>query len=272
MTVIPLSVHLDFETFSVIDLKTRGLTNYLSSSTFEVLLTAIAIEDLPIMQWQGCPLELLKQLSLAGTTFHAFNATFERRVLERLGLPIPLMQWHCTMAHAYCRGFSGTLNEVGEQVGLPLEMRKFKDGTRLINKFCTPRTITPRNPNPRWTPEDAPQDWERFCEYNRQDVVAEREIARYLSQWPLTGSEREDWFLDQRINDRGVPVDLGFAKKAIRLSKHWSAKYNDLIKQLTGGISGSQTGALLEWCVAHGYPENNLQAKTIDKFLTAFGD
>src|SRR5690606_31075889 len=69
----------------------------------------------------------------------------------------------------------------------------------------------------RATAETHPEEWERFREYAIRDVESLREIDRSLPGWNYQGEELALWHLDQKINDRGLPVDLKLARLAAKL-------------------------------------------------------
>jgi len=261
-------IHLDFETYALVSVVDVGIHNYMRPEVdFEVLLTALSIDDLPIVQYEGIPVDVLRPLAASPhVSWHAFNAGFERGALAFHGIHVPNDRWRCTLAHSYARGFTNDLDAVGKQVGI--EHQKLKAaGTRLINKFSMPRKPTKNNPATRWAPEAAPEAWEEFKEYNRVDVLAEREIWRYLQQWPWTEQEQADWELDQWINARGVPVDVLMAEAAVAEAARYEERYVEEARKLTGGIRPKQTAALLAWCREQGYPHANLQADTIRQWL-----
>lgn len=262
-----MRLHLDFETYAEVDLRKRGLVNYLADPAFEVTLTAMAIGDGRVMQWEGIPVLLFQALTkIPDLRWHAFHAPFERGALEVYGVEVPLELWRCTMSHAYCRSFSGTLAKVGEQVGLPADKQKLADGSRLINRFAKP---APKNHKAdRYTKINDPTGWARFMEYNRVDVIAEREIWRILNRWPWTPEEQSLWGLDQGINARGVPVDVPMAEAAVTEADKWKQRYNEDCKAITGGVGASQVGKLLEWLQARGYPGADLAKENVDKVLT----
>ncbi len=258
-----LRVHLDFETRCDLDLKAVGLRRYLAHPSFRILLTALAVGDDPrIYQWEGLPVLPWDKFEI-----HAFNAPFERGALRRYGIEIPVEQWRCTMTHAYARGFAGHLADVGPQVGIPMASRKLADGSRLITKFCKPRRPSKTNPDPYWTPQTAPEDWDRFRLYNRQDVEAERAIYQQLRAGPMTQDELETLWWDWQINDRGLPIDERLVANAIDVASRVAVEAEQEIQTLTG-LKGSQTAAVLLWCQQNGLPKlPNMQAETIQQAI-----
>lgn len=248
-----VAIHLDFETRSDVDLRRHGLRRYVKGAAFEVLLSAWASDTGSVEQAEGLPPTSL--IEDPAFIFHAFNASFERAVLAAAGYPLPASRFRCTMAHAYSCGFSGTLRDVGEQLGIDPELTKLASGTYLIKKFSTPPFAEPKG-----------LDWTLFREYNRRDVEAERAIAQRLPPWP--DYEQKLWELDQQINERGVPVDRRLVHTAQGAAKDMKQELAARCKALTGGIGPSEVGKLLDWCRSQGYPGEDLGAKTIEKYLT----
>ena len=261
-----MRVHLDFETRCDLDLKKVGLRRYLAHKSFRVLLTALAFGDGPVLQWEGLP-PLVRRWPVPGLKVHAFNASFERGVLERCGVKVPPHLWRDTMAHAYARGFAGTLAQVGEQVGIEQDKAKLASGTRLITKFCMPRRPSKRNPEKYWTPVTAPKDWAEFRRYNVQDVEAERAVWHCLAPYPWTREEQEIWEWDQQVNGRGIPVDLVLVENALQTAADKQREAEAACADLTGGIGPGQVGELLKWACEQGYTGMNLQAQTIEEYL-----
>lgn len=260
-----MRLHLDYETACDLDIKKVGLRRYVNHASFRVLMTAWAVGDGPVQQVEG-----FADLPWRDCTVHAFKAPFERAAIARYGVALPPAYFRCTMTHAYARGFSGDLAQVGAQLGIPQDKAKLADGTRLITKFCKPRRPSKANPDKYWTPETAPDDWDRFLLYNRQDVEAERSVYHLLSPYPMTGDELETMWWDWEVNDRGLPINPTLVANAIELAGRYQEQTEERIKELTGGISGNQVGALLEWCRENGLPDlENLQAGTIRETLKA---
>lgn len=249
-----MKLSLDFETACDLDLKKVGVARYTRHPSFRILLTAWAIDDGEVQQVEGPPPVGLFSLV---DTIHAFNAPFEIACLRTICVFIDPRRWRCTMAHAYARGFTGQLKDVGQQVGLPEDQQKLADGGRLIGWFCVQQK------------DDRGERWERFKLYNRTDVVAERAISERLDAWaPWTEEEQQLWMLDQEINDYGVPVDVPLVRNAQAVAEAEKADLERRCVELTG-LKPSQTGALLAWCRGHGYPGDNLQRETIANYLEA---
>lgn len=263
-------VHLDYETFSACDIK-NGTYAYAKHPSTEVLLAAYKVNDSPTCLWDASDLSpipdaLVNLFNDPEAIFSAFNAAFEREITKHvLGFDIPIERWRCTMVEAYYCAFSGGLGEVAKQMGLPIE--KDSDGKRLIRKFCTPRTPTKKNPAIRTYPTDNLEDWVRFGLYCMRDVDVEHKMAQTLSRYPMPDSEWQNWFLDQKINRTGFPINRKFVQSATLLADKEKGRLLHLLggfTQLENPNSGSQ---LLGYLQSIGYPHDNLRKDTIALYL-----
>jgi DNA polymerase len=130
-------LHLDYETACDLDLTKVGLDRYSSHPSCRVLMAAYRIGDGRLQQWEQrdgrFPRELEEALLDPAVERWAFNAQFERVISRRvLKIRTPRAGWRCSMCLSYMHSFTGGLEEVGEQMGLPVEVQKQKEGKRLI--------------------------------------------------------------------------------------------------------------------------------------------
>jgi DNA polymerase len=145
---------------------------------------------------------------------------------------------------------------------------KDKEGTRLIRLFCGPQKVSKNKPLARRTRETDPVDWELFCDYNTQDVVAEEEIQDKLIKFDIPEDEWRMYEIDQKINDTGLPVNRRFVQQAeIKSDARKEELFWDML-DLTGLTNPNSTGKLLPWLQARGYPFDDLQKATVGKVLT----
>ena len=228
-------LHLDFETASEINLKTAGTYRYAADPSTRVLMLGWAVNDEPVGLWQphlGPMPERLRAFLLdPGTIKFAFNAAFERLITKYvLGIEIPYRLWRCTMVEAFYLGFAGGLDTVLKAVGL---QEKDAKGKRLINLFSSP---APRNHKAGWYDWDnRPEDWALFCQYCIQDVIVERQLHLWMMQFPqMPQWDWEQWFLDQKINDRGVPMDVDMADAALEVWDQEKRSLTEKLAEMTG--------------------------------------
>ena len=233
-----MTMNVDIETYSSIDIREAGVYAYASAPDFEILLIGyrydgqgVKVIDLtdPLTDPERDFPDFWEGLYSPDVIKTAYNANFERTCLASwLGRPMPPEQWRCTAVHAATLGLPGTLGGVGEALGLPEDKQKDKIGKSLIQYFCKPCKPTKTNGmRSRNLPEHAPDKWQLFIEYNRQDVVVEATIREKLQIYPVARQEQELWNLDQHINDHGVRLDMDLADKIIQ----YDGIYQERLKQ-----------------------------------------
>ena len=245
---------IDIETYSSVSLQKCGVYAYAESPDFEILLFGYAWDDDPVevidlASGRNLPDELKNALYDPEVLKTAFNASFERTCLSKfLGRITPPEQWSCTAVMARELGLPGSLEAVGQVIGLPEDKQKSKTGKALIRYFSIPCSPTKTNGNrTRNYPFHDPDRWELYIEYNRQDVEAERAIRKGLSKFPVFPKEQNLWVHDQHINDRGVGVDLVFAKKAVELDSIIKSRLFEQAQRLTGLENPKSTAQLKGW-------------------------
>lgn len=171
------------------------------------------------------------------------------------------------MVLAYMQSFTGGLESVAEQIGLPLNLQKHKDGKRLVRKFTIPQKITRNQPHlwRNWITD--PDDWELFCSYNKQDVITEENIKRRLIGFPILPEEWGYYELDQLINDRGIPVDMDFVENVIWMSERRTKELLARMSEITGIQNPNSVSQLLPWLRNQGYPYTDLRKESVEKTL-----
>ena len=245
---------IDIETRSSVDLRTCGVYAYAESPDFTVLLFGYAFDDEPVRvidlaRGEKLDSELLDALHDPEVLKTAFNASFERTCLGAfLGSRMEPEQWSCTAVMARELGLPGSLEAVGEVLGLPEDKQKLKTGRALIRFFSVPCKPTKANGMRTWNfPEHDLDRWELYKTYNANDVVAEREIRKRLIKFPIYEKERELWIRDQDINDRGVGVDLILAENAVKIDEVVKGRLMEDARRLTGLDNPKSTAQLKAW-------------------------
>jgi DNA polymerase len=268
------TLHLDYETFCELDLKKVGLDVYSAHPSCRVLMCAYRLNKGELQQWfphlGPIPKDLRKALRDPKVIKWAFNAQFERIITRRvLKIKTRIRGWRCSMALAYMHCFAGQLEQVGAQVGLPADKQKLSTGKKLIKLFCMPQKITKNQPHELRDWDTDPEQWEEFCEYNRQDVIAEEAIMRRLDprKYPIPDFEWDLYELDQLINDRGIPIDMAFVENVIWMSAERKRQLLKRMSKLTGCENPNSTTQLLPWLKANGYPADDLRADSVKKVL-----
>jgi DNA polymerase bacteriophage-type len=247
-----MSLHIDLETFSSVDIRTSGMYRYFDSPDFEILLVAYSISTGPVKvvdlaSGEPMPAELIQALADPYMLKHAHNAAFERLALSSYGYHVPTEQWHCTMIKAAYCGLPLSLDMVGKALGIGSDAKQ-TEGKALIRYFCQPCKPTKANGmRTRNLPEHDPAKWEAFKDYCRGDVTAERRIVRELEGYTVPPAERAMWLLDQQINDRGISVDTTLARAAVELDAISAAGLDLRMRQITGLDNPGSVTQLKGW-------------------------
>ena len=249
-----------------------GVWKYTRDMTTEALMVAYEIdgggvEHVDLTQ-EEFPKELRECLLDPRVEKWAFNAAFERLVtMNTLQIDTPYEGWRCTMALANLQSFSGTLLQIGEAIGIEAGKLKSKAGDDLIKMFCMPLKLTKKNGYDRRTRRTNPEEWQQFCDYNSRDVTAENEIKTKLLRYYVPEDEWKLYEIDQRINDRGLPVNRKFVESGHAMSEQRKRELVGIMADLTGVKNPNSTPQLLPWLRERGYPFADLQKNTVRKVL-----
>ena len=264
---------IDIETRSSIEIGKAGLYRYAQSPDFEIILFAYQMNDAPVeivdlAQGERIPEWIVEALQDPGITKHAYNAAFEWYCLNAAGYKAPLEQWRCTMAHSLYCGYPAGLDATGKAVGLPQDKQKLAAGKALIRYFCVPCKPTKNNGNRTWNlPKHAPEKWELFKEYCKQDVTAENSILRRLEQFPMPKEEERLWQMDVRMNAFGVRVDEELTDGALYIDERSRQDLMGEAMGITGIDNPNSTVQLMEWLEKNGTETDNLRKATVTDLL-----
>ena len=254
---------IDLETYSEVDLTKSTVYRYAEDPSFEILLFGYAYDDEEVtvidVTQQPIPRGILMDLTNPDVIKQAYNANFERVCLSNymrrrnlLDGFLPPEQWHCTMVEALSCGLPRSLAEAGAALELPEDKAKMKEGKALIQYFCKPCKPTKANgQRTRNLPCHAPDKWLVFQAYNARDVETERTIRKMVTGG-VSDAEWQAYWLDQRINDRGVLVDDRLVRSAIQISKEHTAALTDEAVRLTGLDNVNSVAQLKSWLGVEG--------------------
>jgi len=266
---------LDIETYSSVDLKRLGVYPYAASPDFKMLMCAYGMDDEPIKVAIGAgDVACIDGLWDPDVVKVAHNAQFERVCFTHFGRGILEVEpdeyldpadWHDTAAVAANRGLPRSLQKLAKALG---GEQKDEAGTALINLFCVPRREF--NYERAYLPEELPEKWEQFVAYCAQDTETHRDAHRRMGGWP-TERERQVFLMDQRLNDRGIKLDVPLAEEARQAKEENDAKAGREIMELTGAKTPNALKAIKEWLESKGSKMPDMKAETIEKELAKPG-
>lgn len=293
------TLFLDIETYSSVDLAKAGVYKYAESQDFSVLLFAYSYNDEPVtvldLTKQDLPNSIIKDLNDSNVLKKAHNAQFERVCLSHYCHKLKMDYftscgfweaeppeftfldpegWYCTMVHSSMCGLPSSLKQVGDALGLEEDKKKLATGQALIRYFCMPCKATKVNGGrTRNLPDDDPQKWADFITYNAQDVVTEMEIEkRLLTLYKTPESELSRYWLDQRIADFGIGVDMDLVHKILAYGEVHQQEVLEEGQRLSG-ISISSVSQLKNWIKERtGQTVTNLTKATMDDLIASQSD
>lgn len=268
-----MKLYLDTETRSDVNLKKHGLYRYTQGKKFDVILLSWAIDDEPPHVWdiantgyKAIPKRLASALTNPKTEFLIHNSGFDRTVMAVKKLAnIPVERTVDTMVMALAHGLPASLDMLGKALGLPDEMTKMDEGRRLIRLFCNVRKDGWFN-----NINTHPEDWALFKQYALMDIVAMRECYKRMPKANYPTLEHRFWQIDQKINARGIPVDVEFAEAAVREAEVEKETLDVLTVDLTKGAVArtTQRDKFKEYLKERfGIDMPDMQAPTIERRL-----
>lgn len=263
----------DYETYCDLNLKVVGLDLYSRHPSCEVLMLAYSIDGGEVQHHDltedpNLPADFLAALNDPLCTLWAYNAQFERIITERvLGITVPYARWRCSQVLGFTQSFVGGLDDMAKQCGLDERFSKDTDGSRLMGLFSWPQKVTKNQPFKRRDSLTDPDDWQRYCDYNRQDVVAEMALKRRLIKFHVPEIEWKLYAIDQEINDRGIPIDRRFVENAIIMSNRRKAELQQEMQELTGLANPNSVQQFIPWLNDRGYWFSDLGKLTVKKVL-----
>jgi len=227
---------LDFETRSRCDLSSKGVYNYAQDASTDVLCMSYAFDDDEVVTWtpdQPFPAMVRNHTG----RIYAHNAAFERLIFYYvLQCDFQLEQFYCTATQARANCLPGSLEDVGRAISS--NMRKDHRGSQLIRALSIPRADGSFNNSPELMAEMI-----RYCE---TDVKVMREVSKAMR--PLSDQELADYHTNERINDRGVLLDLPLAHAAVRYASVELEEIETLVADLTKGeIKSVRSPKMKQW-------------------------
>ncbi len=274
---------IDMETRSLADLAKVGAYAYAEHPSTEILCMAWAIGDAEPQVWtrsfrdapdvfRHLPNALIDHIANGGRV-RAWNAGFERALwsavcVGRFGFPeIPLGQWVDAMAVAAVAGYPLSLDKAAAALGLAEQ--KDAVGRRIMLKFCKPlpKRKSDAPGTIRWA--DDPAEFAALMAYCAQDVRTERAICKALPE--LTEEQQATWELTQRINDRGLPLDvaaIATVQRYLDEARRWWAIQ---LQAATGGTVTlddlTATARLKDYLTVCGIPVADMTKATVSALL-----
>lgn len=224
---------IDYETRSLVDLPSVGAILYAQHPSTEILMTAYAtLKTDPEVRDCAGPIPHRDYVCSWGMfDFHIYRALEDHE--------FPLSHWIDAMALARYVSLPARLNDFGR---VALGEEKVEAGKRLINKYSKPNKDGAFN-------ELAGDDRDEMVRYALQDVALLKKgwtnvLGKVYGEWSRYC--RPGWETTERMNLRGVPIDVEAVEAAIHQCEAHSKRLEDECMALCG-LRPSQNVALAEF-------------------------
>jgi DNA polymerase len=214
------------------DLRSKGVYNYAQDASTDVLCMSYAFDDEEVVTWVPSQPFPERVRNYTGQ-IRAHNAAFERLIFWYvLQINFDLTQFYCTATQARANCAPGSLEDVGRFAGA--SMKKDHRGAQLIRLMCVPPF------------KDSPELMAEMIQYCEQDVRAMRAISQAMRD--LSTEELNDYHVNERINDRGVLVDVPLCQAAVKFASDELIEIEQIVKEVTGGaITSVRSPRMREW-------------------------
>lgn len=267
------TLSIDLETYSSVDLVRSGVYPYTASLDFEILLFAYGVDEEPVeiidlTKGEEIPWEIIEAIRDKKVIKRAFNAAFERVCLSTyLKEELKAESWRCTAVQAAAMGYPLSLEGAARALGL--QVQKMTEGRELIKFFTMPCKGTKFNGGrTRNSSFDNEEKWRTFKEYCKRDVEVERAVNARLNAFQLSEREQQLYELDQRINQRGVLVDLKVVHQAVRCDELYGAGLLRQWKELTQEVNPKSPAQVKLWLKERGIMVESLSKKVVEELIT----
>lgn len=260
------TILLDFETRSrcALSKAKKSVTSaykYAQHPSTEVLCAAYSIDGGPWELWhQGDPPPVDEPPRI-----ESFMGEFEWCIWNYVCVPkydwpeLPIENVSCLAARAYYIGLPRQLSQICRAIGLG-HKGKDSDGHAAMMELTAPKKA--KLVGCEYVGGEFNNDPDLLAQnddYCQKDIVAEQFVSSLAP--PLSPFEQRLWEANQRINLRGVPVDLALAHNANQLVATELARLATCISDMTGGkiTAITQLQRIKDWCKELGYPLPNMQ-------------
>lgn len=230
---------LDLETRSRVDLPKCGAYLYRECPDHRILVAGYALDmgqpKAAIIGPSGrLPVELQNMLADKRVQVRAHNAGFDRLQLKEHAPDIS--RWYCTAAQARAIALPGKLDDLGR--ALKLTIRKDPKGQQLIRKLSIPDKSGRFNNDPRAMRE--------FADYCAIDIGTMRAASLMMPE--LRDEDLAVYHANERVNDRGLPIDVELCRLAVEYAKVEAKEAARLVIELSDGALRSVHGTkLTQW-------------------------
>ena len=242
------AVWLDIETRGRIDVTKAGLYRH-AEGIEKILCARYAFDDGEVLEWRGAfadgadydcaddpPADLIEAVMEPDALIFAHNAAYERIILRECcdwWPEVPLEAYICTAAWAATFNLPRALGQLSRAL-LPSDRAKMVLFASQVKFMWSSDKAT-----------GAGADMDIQSDYCGRDVEAMREIMALLP--PVDPNWLADYHASERINDRGVMLDLDLAAAVATLKPEIEDQLQHELDEATGGKVKLRGPSLMRW-------------------------
>lgn len=261
----------DFETACTTDLKKAGAWRYAECPTLEVFCFHYQHMAEPKSRWAPTDFFHDKEAGFAhgrlydlacdeSVMFIAFNVQFEKAIWRNfmvpLGYPdIPNSRWHDVQAVCAMKVLPQDLERAILAMRLPAH--KDTEGSNFTKALS--------KPNKKGYYDRSAASIQKVNDYCASDIDAE--VGLHLRLGWLPPGERRIWLLNQKINERGLRLDLPFIRAAQQVVDRAAVPLLKEFAELTGGLKPTQGEKFKVWLSEHGLSVGSLDKEHLAELL-----
>ena len=288
-------ISIDLETYSEANLKKTGVYPYAEHPSFEILLFGYSVNGgtpnvIDLAKGESIPDDILSALTDDSITKWAYNAQFERICLscwlkknkpeyfksysipeDSVGNYLDPSSWRCSRIWGAYMGLPLSLKGIGAV--LKLDDQKMSEGEDLIKYFCKPCKPTKKNGGRTrnyWHHDE--EAWETFKAYNKRDVEVELGIKEKLSKFPVPEFVWDEYHIDQKINDRGIRLDMKVVEEAIDIDALTKDALLTRMRENTGLDNPNSVAQMKGWLAEKDITTESLDKKAVKELLPEVDD
>lgn len=256
-------VGLDFETYASVSLPDVGLMRYVNDPYFEVTLASIA-------RWHGemtfeFPMKNPDNLNshLAGYTICAHNAGFERAVLKKMGINIPVIDSAVVAAVAGAdRHLAGAARQL-------MQEDKLDEDRSLLNLFAKMQKDQVDPAFDRDLIDLHPEKWAQYKEYCARDAKLSRGL---ILDWagPRDLFEREMAYarITLDMNEAGWPVDVAAVEEMRRrYLENLETIQIEFASNVDPKLNINSHVQVKQWCEKRGIRSRSFDKQNVERLI-----
>ncbi|WP_024860062.1 DNA polymerase [Ruminococcus flavefaciens] len=277
-------IYINIKAFSDVDVINAGVYRYVESQEFELLLLSYSIDggEVQVVNVAGgeiIPEAILRALTDNSILKYAYNATFVRICLSKYlrrnyhhyfksynisednsGGYLDPSAWRCIMISAAYNGLPFSFKSVCEIMNL--EIRKMNDVSALERYFCVPDYNSVRH-----YPAESSGKWEEFKRHTMRELELVIDLHKKLLRFPVPETVWDEYHLGEKINDRGILIDLTMVEQAIRFGEFARASILEKLQQLTNLENPKSVQQMKQWLSEHGVNTSLLDRSTVQHLI-----